>query len=159
MANKYLAKYKRKQQPFLLDISPDDELEVDFIKMEMRDIQGEQAISDDLQLSKAEKDALQKDIRNRIMVLKKRAKKINCPVRKRKILKEINALKRGSAALLDDATMSVLVPLLMGGTSTYFVSLFNYKYPTLKAKLEAQPVFYGGTFLFVTALTRFLFTK
>ena len=39
MANKYLAKYKRKQQPFLLDISPDDELEVDFIKMEMRDIQ------------------------------------------------------------------------------------------------------------------------
>lgn len=118
MANKYLAKYKRRQ-PFIMDISPDDELEMDFISGEVQDIKGEQAISDDLQLSKAEKKALQKDINNRIVMLQKRAKKIHCPARKRKVLKEIKSLKQGSAQTNYKRMKSV--SLIVGATGAYAV--------------------------------------
>jgi hypothetical protein len=147
MANKYLAKYKRKQ-PLIMDISPDDELEMDFISGEVQDIKGEQAISDDLQLSKAEKQALQKDINNRIAMLQKRAKKIHCPARKRKVLKQIKSLKQGSAAVSGQVISSTASIATLLGLTYYF--------RVVKEKSWLKTVLYAGV---VNAIPTTIFNK
>jgi len=84
-----------RQSPTIAAFNPDDDLELDFIRQEIKDIEDEIKISDDLQLSKIEKKSLHKDLAERLKTLKKRVKRVQCPRRRRSAIKKIRQL--GSA--------------------------------------------------------------